>query len=204
MLPEYNTTAAELMKYEPKPQFNQTDESYTQESGTGPPEFFLFLLIIVFFYWAWFLSIIFRFLRPHFVQYINLCAHLKTQHSQLACLHLWQAVYRLISSLHTSLVSFEMAAFLHREPFSSQRGEQDATVPCIQKQWDLTNPTPLCFKDQCSCWLFQAQPSYTDVDYQIDPNYCSLSSSSRVTGLSHHAVPTIMWAAGIKPRMLCM
>ena len=31
------------------------------------------------FYRAWFLSTIFPFLRPLFVQYVNLCAHLKTQ-----------------------------------------------------------------------------------------------------------------------------
>ena len=34
---------------------------------------------IVVFYWAWFLSTIFPFLRPHFVQYVNLYAHLETQ-----------------------------------------------------------------------------------------------------------------------------
>ena len=51
------------------------------------------------------------FLHSLCVQCVNLCAHLKLQHLQLNCLHLWQEGNSLTGSLHTSLVSIEIVVF---------------------------------------------------------------------------------------------
>ena len=144
---------------------------------------------------------------PLFVQYVNVCAHLETQ-----CLSPFVAS-RIQSDWlpsYTSLVSIEMVVFaLGAFQFRALLTGSWAlsTVPCGQDQWDLPDPTPVCFNAATShfklnqvivTWVTRSIPYLCPPvaglqDWATSPNDC-LGSGNWTLDAEHVKLWHYTWA----------